>query len=136
MPSYSGSDTSASTLTFIFDYLIQYPDWAKVSHRPHVSLLDADPYLSQRLRDEVDAHHRGHGDFDLEEMPVLHAVVNETLRLRPPVPGRSQRIVPDGGVTLCGQCRHIVFSSFPLNIKVHSCRQIYPPALSLASLKA
>lgn len=41
-------------------------------------------------------------------MPVLHAVVNETLRLRTPVPGRSQRVVPDGGITVCGQCKYIV----------------------------
>lgn len=43
-------------------------------------------------------------------MPVLHAVVNETLRVRPPVPGGSQRIVPAGGIILCGQYEIPIYS--------------------------
>ncbi|EIM81015.1 cytochrome P450 [Stereum hirsutum FP-91666 SS1] len=80
----AGAGTSATILTFIFEFLSQHPEWAR------------------RLREEVDARYRGDGDFDLDDTPVLDAIMNETLRVRPTVPARSQRVVPTGGIFISG----------------------------------
>ena len=36
-------------------------------------------------------------------LPYLNAVINEGLRVYPPVPSNMPRIVPNGGATVCGQ---------------------------------
>lgn len=37
------------------------------------------------------------------ELPVLKSVIMETLRLWPPIPTGSGRIVPEGGLTIAGE---------------------------------
>ncbi|KAI5120324.1 hypothetical protein M0805_000384 [Coniferiporia weirii] len=74
----AGSDTTATTMSGLFFYLL--------------SNLD----VLARLRKELDdAFPLGEGDpFDftkLAELPYLNAVINETLRLQPPVPTGLQR---------------------------------------------
>lgn len=38
----------------------------------------------------------------LENLPFLHAVIEESFRMYPPVPIGLPRLVPDGGATLSG----------------------------------
>ena len=73
----AGSDTTASALGSLFYCLVAYPD------------------VQDKLRAEVDKFYPSgtdatnsvhHGD-----MPYLTAVINEALRLFPPVPGCTQR---------------------------------------------
>ena len=39
---------------------------------------------------------------DIDRLPLLDAIVKETMRLHPPTPGPQRRIVPPGGVTVDG----------------------------------
>lgn len=57
--------------------------------------------------------------------------MNETLRVRPPGPGRSQRVVPEGGVTVCGQCE---FQSIALGHHVNFSRSSDIPAGTLVGI--
>ncbi|RDX50601.1 high nitrogen upregulated cytochrome P450 monooxygenase 2 [Lentinus brumalis] len=76
----AGADTTSSALTSLFYCLLTNPE------------------TYRRLQDEVDKFYpRGEDTFDVRyhrEMRWLNAVIYETLRLFPPVPGGSQRRVP------------------------------------------
>ncbi|KAL5514477.1 hypothetical protein ACEPAG_2565 [Sanghuangporus baumii] len=79
----AGSDTTSTTLSGLFYYLLTNP-------------LDY-----RRLQKDIDtAFPPGEGDpFDtlkLSELPFLNAVINETMRLQPPVPAYLQRS-PEAG---------------------------------------
>ncbi|KAL5522514.1 hypothetical protein ACEPAG_8530 [Sanghuangporus baumii] len=79
----AGSDTTSTTLSGLFYYLL------------------SNPLEYKRLQHEIDtAFPPGEGDpFDttkLAEMPFLNAVINESLRLQPPVPTYLQR-APEAG---------------------------------------
>lgn len=81
---FAGTDTTGNTLTYLFWELARNPKW------------------QSRLREEV-KNARGNGENfqydDLSELPVLEAVVQEILRLRPAAPASLQRLTPeDGGV--------------------------------------
>ncbi|EJD00159.1 high nitrogen upregulated cytochrome P450 monooxygenase 2 [Fomitiporia mediterranea MF3/22] len=74
----AGSDTTSTTLSGLFYYLLSNPNEYK------------------RLQAEIDSvFPPGEGDpFDttkLAEMPILNAVINETMRLQPPVGSYLQR---------------------------------------------
>ncbi|KAI0707444.1 high nitrogen upregulated cytochrome P450 monooxygenase 2 [Cerioporus squamosus] len=87
----AGADTTSSALTSLFHCLLTNPETYK------------------RLQDEVDKFYpSGEDAFDTRfhrEMPWLNAVISETLRLFPPVPGGSQRQVPphSGTGVMAGQ---------------------------------
>ncbi len=72
----AGSDTTAVTLTYLV--------WAVLS-RPDLRAL-----LVRELSKLPDEY----GDRDLEELPLLCAVVEETLRLYGAAPGGTPRAVP------------------------------------------
>lgn len=81
---FAGSGTTANTLTFL--------SYAVLSR----------PTLQQALEEEVAQLAEGFTDADLEQLPLLNAVINETLRLFCAVPGSLPRVVPAGGITLGG----------------------------------
>jgi len=81
---FAGSGTTANTLTFL-SYTVL-----------------CRPQLQQSLEEEVAGLPEGYRDTDLEALPLLNAVINETLRLYCAVPGSLPRMVPAGGVTLGG----------------------------------
>jgi cytochrome P450 len=75
------SDTTAASLTNVFFHLA------------------SDRALCEKLQAELDtlsdlSHDR------LREIKLLDAVINETLRLHPPVPSGTQRMSPPGGMTI------------------------------------
>jgi cytochrome P450 len=81
----AGSDTTANTLTY-------NTVWSALKK----------PDLQRRLEAEVGGLHPGFGDADLEHLPLLNGVIEETLRLYGAAPGSLPRSVPPGGATLGG----------------------------------
>lgn len=80
----AGSGTTAVTLTYLV--------WAVLQQ----------PTLRKQLEDEVGALKPDYDDATLETLPLLNAVINETLRLYGAAPGSLPRTVPEGGCTLGG----------------------------------
>lgn len=82
----AGTDTTSNTLTYLI--------WAVLSR----------PELQRALEDEVAGLGGGQDrtltDARLEELPLLGAIVEETLRLYGAAPMPLPRIVPEGGVRL------------------------------------
>lgn len=79
-----GSDTTNSTLIFC------------------MYRLAANPEVQASLRQEVEQASNGEGSFEwdtLKSLPLLESVINETLRMHPPVPGGMPRCTPAEGVT-------------------------------------
>ncbi|THV73711.1 cytochrome P450 monooxygenase-like protein [Aureobasidium pullulans] len=81
---FAGSGTTANTMTFL--------SWAVISR----------PQLRAALEEEVAKLHDNFTDADLEQLPLLNAVIHETLRLYCAVPGSLPRVVPESGATLNG----------------------------------
>ncbi|EOD45152.1 putative cytochrome p450 monooxygenase protein [Neofusicoccum parvum UCRNP2] len=79
----AGSGTTAVTLTYLV--------WAVLSR----------PDLQKRLEDEVGALEEL-SDVQLEELPLLNAIIDESLRVYGAAPGSLPRVVPEGGATLSG----------------------------------
>lgn len=86
----AGSDTTAATLTCLFFHLA------------------IEPQQVDSLRTEVDDYFKDNPSKDntsveymkLSKLKHLDAVINETLRLHPPVPSGVQRMTPPQGVTI------------------------------------
>ncbi|KAJ5656571.1 hypothetical protein N7507_008521 [Penicillium longicatenatum] len=60
--------------------------------------LTSNPSKYQRLQKEVDEANLNGGDAP--PIPYVDAVINETLRLKPPVPGGMSRVTPPEGLTI------------------------------------
>ena len=80
----AGSDTTAVTLTYLIWVVL------KQSHLP----MQHKDEMSQ-LSDELST-------TELEAVPVLNSVINETLRLYGAAPGSPPRVVPSGGMAVSG----------------------------------
>ncbi|EPE34936.1 Cytochrome P450 [Glarea lozoyensis ATCC 20868] len=81
----AGSDTTTSTLAYIFYHLAQ------------------SPHILRKLRDELDAFYKpgSESEFkDLQEAVYLNGVINESLRLHPPTPSGLQRLTPSEGMMI------------------------------------
>ncbi|TVY62847.1 Cytochrome P450 monooxygenase aclL [Lachnellula suecica] len=83
----AGSETTATALSGTLNYLAAYPDKMAI--------------LVKELRDTFARDELFTLD-KLQTLPYLNAVLNEGLRLCPPVPIMLPRVVPDGGDTICG----------------------------------
>lgn len=87
----AGSDTTAITLSACLYYLLRYP------------------HTFGHLRAEVDDHRRQgkmgqNVTFEQsQQMPYLQAVIKETLRIHPATGLPLERVVPEGGATICGR---------------------------------
>ena len=83
----AGSETTATALSGTFNYLISNPD--------KLAILVEEVRNNFATEDDM--------TFDaLSNLPYLNAVLNEGLRLCPPVPSMVPRVVPKGGDTVCG----------------------------------
>ncbi|KAL6245652.1 hypothetical protein RBB50_007651 [Rhinocladiella similis] len=82
---FAGTDTTSTTLTFLFWELSRHQD------------------LQKRLRDELLAHTEPFPTFQqVQGLPFLEAVINEALRLHPAAPASLPRETPAGGAELNG----------------------------------
>ena len=81
----AGTDTTSTTLTYLV--------WAVLSQSA----------LQRELETEVAGLSEDYGDTDLEKLPLLNAVIEETLRLYGAAPAGLPRSVPPGGVTIDDQ---------------------------------
>lgn len=86
----AGSDTTAISLSSILYYLLR------------------NPHALKALRDEVDTFYReqdraaGRVTFtESQQMPYLQAVLKEALRMHPATGLPLERVVPEGGATIC-----------------------------------
>lgn len=67
--------------------------------------MTKDPIHLKRLREELDDLRLADGTFnfkDLQGAAYLNAVINETLRLQPPVPSGLLRKTPPEGISIDG----------------------------------
>ncbi|KIY01666.1 uncharacterized protein Z520_01803 [Fonsecaea multimorphosa CBS 102226] len=76
---FAGTDSTGNTLSYLFYELSKQPKW------------------QLRLREELKDVPIPHKYNVVAELPVLEAVVQEILRLRPAAPASLQRITPDTG---------------------------------------
>jgi len=81
---FAGSGTTANTLTYL--------TW-NVLRRPA---------LHRALENEARALGNDFSDAELEQLPLLNATIQETLRLYCAVPGSLPRVSPPGGATIGG----------------------------------
>ena len=84
---FAGSETTATTLTGTTNYLLQNPDV--------LALLVTE--VRGAFKDEKQMTFTA-----LKQLPYLNAVIEEGLRLCPPIPAGLPRMVPKGGDTVCG----------------------------------
>lgn len=78
----AGTDTTAVTLTYLL--------WLVLSR----------PELQAKLENETATLPVNFAESDVEKLPLLNAVISETLRLHTPAPGALPRIVPPGGAIM------------------------------------
>ncbi|KAL3475109.1 cytochrome P450 [Aspergillus californicus] len=88
----AGSDTTANTLTYLV--------WAVLRHPEVKERLVAELQALSASEEEDGSEELS--DTHLRDLPYLHQVINETLRLYPVVPSGLPRIVPESGSTLAG----------------------------------
>ncbi|KAK4635985.1 Cytochrome P450 monooxygenase lcsI [Fulvia fulva] len=84
----AGTETTATALSGVTYYLLRNPQYMK------------------KLTTEIREAHASYDDITLEsiqKLKYLHAVLQEGLRMYPPVPSTLSRMTPSGGVTICGQ---------------------------------
>ncbi|KAK0119808.1 hypothetical protein ONS95_011240 [Cadophora gregata] len=83
----AGSETSATLLSGLIHLLLKNPDWM------------------QKVRDEVDAAFKDTSEMTFmkeAQLQYLHACVEETFRVYPPVPMELNRVTPPEGATIDG----------------------------------
>ncbi|KAF2622537.1 benzoate 4-monooxygenase [Macroventuria anomochaeta] len=84
----AGADTNAITVSNVCYLLCQYPEYQKK--------------LYEELAD-LPVHENVIEDRHLLSQSCLLSLINETLRLYPPVPGGLQRVTPPDGATIAGR---------------------------------
>ncbi|CAI6088084.1 unnamed protein product, partial [Clonostachys chloroleuca] len=84
---FAGTDTTGTTLTYLFWELARHSEWIL------------------RLREEINEALQGRDTFsyhEISELPILEAVIQEILRVRPAGPGGLQRLTPEEGAVFDG----------------------------------
>ncbi|MCO5547857.1 hypothetical protein L7F22_001309 [Adiantum nelumboides] len=85
----AGSDTTSNTSTAILYHVVSHPK------------------VYEKLRKEIDEHLKETEEVplnsDVESLPYLQAVINESLRFHSTSSLGLPRIIPTGGSTICGK---------------------------------
>lgn len=82
-------DTTSTTLTYLFWELARNPSWQDQLRKELLTRLPSERNALPRFR-------------ELDDLPVLEAVINEALRLHPAAPASLQRETPARGKVLAG----------------------------------
>jgi cytochrome P450 len=81
---FAGAETTASSLSATVSYLVRHPSkFAKLREEIRGQFSSAEEI---RFRNTT-----------ANQLPYMHAVIQESLRVAPPVAGHSPRVVPEGG---------------------------------------
>jgi cytochrome P450 len=91
----AGFETTGITLTYLIHELSQRPDLQEALRK---ELLTLDPPIL--FNDSPKKGMELPSAKALDALPVLNAILNETLRLRAAIPGPEPRLTPPGGCTL------------------------------------
>jgi cytochrome P450 len=84
---FAAVDTTATVMTYIMYELSCHPEWQ-------------DKLRSELLAAKLDD--KGYEVSELYKLPILNAVIDETLRLHPPAIAGMPRITPPEGATIDG----------------------------------
>ncbi|KAI1324964.1 cytochrome P450 ClCP1 [Xylariaceae sp. FL0255] len=84
----AGGETTATFLSGITFYLVQYPEALRK--------VESEVRAAFRSEDEINS-------VTTNKLPYFNACIKEALRLTPAVPFGHPRVVPDGGDEVCGE---------------------------------
>ncbi|KAE8345396.1 hypothetical protein BDV24DRAFT_125960 [Aspergillus arachidicola] len=104
----AGFETSAVAFTYLFWELSRHPD---VQEELRTELLTLEPKI---LYPRSNASRGLPQAKAVDSLPLLEAIVTETLRLYAPIPGIQPRVTPYPSCTLAG------YSDIPANIRVNA----------------
>lgn len=83
---FAGTDTTGNTFSYMFFELARHPEWQEKLHQE----LDEVNFTG------VPAH------SEVSKLPILDALIHETLRVWPASPASLPRVVPSGGGVIDG----------------------------------
>jgi cytochrome P450 len=92
----AGQETSAITLIYVFHELTKHQD-VQTALRKEVQGLKPSLVFSSSQPSSIPAAK------DIDALPILDAVLMETLRLHAPIPGPQPRVTPEKGCTLANK---------------------------------
>ncbi|RAL17243.1 cytochrome P450 [Aspergillus homomorphus CBS 101889] len=104
----AGHETSAVALTYLFWELSKHPALQKELHE---ELLTLEPRLNYP---RPDSSRELPSPKSIDSLPLLEAIVTETLRLHAPIPGIQPRVTPSPSCMLVG------YSDIPANTRVNA----------------
>ena len=120
----AGHETSAVALTYLYWEMSQQPD---LQRKLREELFTLEPRIIWPCKSAP--------EFELplsksvDGLPLLHAIIMETLRLHTPIPGIEPRLTPAAGCTLAG------YPNIPANVRVsampyalHRNEEVFPDA--------
>ena len=116
----AGQETSAIALTYLYYEMSRRPDLQAQLRQELLTLSPPILWPARALLELPSAK-------SVDALPLLHAILMETLRLHAPIPGLEPRITPAGGCTLVGH------ENLPVNVRVsampyalHRNAEVYP----------
>lgn len=104
----AGHETSAVALTYLFWELSRHPELQEELRK---ELLTLEPRLTYP---RSDSSRELPSPKSIDTLPLLEAIVTETLRLHAPIPGIQPRVTPSPSCTLAG------YSDIPANTRVNA----------------
>ena len=105
----AGFETTGIALTYLYWELSRNPEWQTKLRQELESLS---PRIWWPAKPTADFPLPSPKSID--ELPILHAVIMETLRLHSPIPGNEPRITPQNPCTLAG------YANIPANVRVQA----------------